>query len=433
MLDIKYIREHQEEIEKNNKLRNRAVDLANLLTLDDEKNGLLKKAEDLRAERNKRSKTKPSEEEIVLMRKLGDEIAGFEDLVAEKDTAVREILYQLPNLTHPSVPIAPDESGNKVVRKWGSPREFDFEPKDHLELGENLDIIDTETAGEVVGSRFAYLKGKLALLQFALLNHAFSIITDQEKISALIKKNNLSVSNKPFTAVIPPVMIRPEIMHKMGRLEPREERYHIPSDDLYLVGSAEHTLGPIQMDKTIPAADLPIRYVGYSTAFRREAGSYGKDTRGIFRVHQFDKLELESYCLPEHSLAEQDLFVAIQEELMQTLELPYQVVLKCTGDMGQPDYREYDIETWIPSQKRYRETHTSDLMTDFQSRRLNIRAKQDDGSAVHVHMNDATAYALGRTLIAIMENYQRADGGINVPKILQKYTGFESIEENISS
>ncbi len=429
MLDIKYIRDHKEEVIHNNKQRNKTVDIDQLLALDDEKNTLLKKAEDLRAERNKRSKTKPSEEEIILMRKLGDEIAGFEDLVAEKDEELQELLYALPNLTHPSVPEAPDESGNKILRTWGTPREFNFEPKDHLALGENLGIIDTQAAAEVVGSRFAYVKGKLALLQFALLNHAFSIITNQEKIDTIIKKNSLTVSNKPFTPVIPPVMIRPEIMHKMGRLEPREERYHIPSDDLYLVGSAEHTLGPLHMNKTFPAAELPVRYVGYSTAFRREAGSYGKDTRGIFRVHQFDKLELESFCLSENSLAEQDLFVAIQEELMQTLELPYQVVLKCTGDMGQPDYREYDIETWIPSQKQYRETHTSDLMTDFQSRRLNIRAKLADGTISHVHMNDATAYAMARTLIALLENYQQADGSITVPTVLQKYTGFERIEK----
>ncbi|HUZ92396.1 MAG TPA: aminoacyl--tRNA ligase-related protein, partial [Candidatus Paceibacterota bacterium] len=205
--------------------------------------------------------------------------------------------------------------------------------------------------------------------------------------------------------------------------EPKEERYYIPSDDAYLVGSAEHTLGPLHMDETIPEENLPLRYVGFSTAFRREAGSYGKDTKGILRVHQFDKIEIESFTLPEYAVTEQDFIVAIQENMMWELELPYQVVQICTGDMGGPDARQIDIETWIPSQGKYRETHTSDYMGDYQARRLNTKVKRKSGKTEFVHMNDATAFAIGRTLIAIMENYQTKDGKIEVPKVLQKYLG----------
>jgi len=225
-------------------------------------------------------------------------------------------------------------------------------------------------------------------------------------------------------------MIKPDVYTKMARLSPEDktERYYIPSDDIYLVGSAEHTLGPIHIDQIIPEADLPIRYVAFSTAFRREAGSYGKDTRGILRVHQFDKIEMESFSKPEDSVLEQNFFVAIQEYLVKSLEIPYQVVSICTGDMGKPDARQIDIECWIPSQKKYRETHTSDLMTDYQARRLNTKLKRRDGKIEFVHMNDATAFAIGRILVAILENYQQKDGSIKVPKVLQKYCGFKVIK-----
>lgn len=427
MIDIKYIRDNLETAKENAVNRHAVVNFSLLLELDDERNEFKKKIEGLRSERNKRSKTKPSDEEILLMRKLGDEIADLEDILVEKEEEIEDLLLALPNLTHDSVPVGKDEAENLVVRKVGEQPIFNFQPKEHDVLAEKLGLIDLITAGEVTGSRFVYLKGKLAQLQFALINHAISIITNPVIIAELVEKNKLQVSKKQFEFVIPPVMIRPEIMQKMGRLEPREERYHIDSDDLYLVGSAEHTLGPIYMDKTLKEEELPIRLLGYSTAFRREAGSYGKDTKGIFRVHQFDKLEMESFTTPEMSLGEQDLFVAIQEHLMSTLGIPYQVVLKCTGDMGLPDFREFDIESWLPGQGRYRETHTADLMTDFQSRRLNTRVKTNDGKVVFAHMNDATAYAIGRTLIAIIENYQTSDGHVRIPEVLQKHTGFSII------
>lgn len=427
MLDIKFIRDNKKLVEKNSQSRNVTIDFDALLKLDEETVSLQKKIDTLRGERNAGSKTKPTPEQINKMKKVGEEIKELETALKEKELTLQGLLYKLPNLSHESVPTGKDETENKVARKINKPRELDFIPQDHLEIGERLGIIDTKTAATVTGARFGYLKGKLALLEFALINHAFSVATNEETLKDIAVEAGLTVNTKPFLPIIPPVMVRPEVMNRMGRLEPREERYHIPSDDLFLVGSAEHTMGPMHMDAIFNEADLPVRYIGFSTAFRREAGSYGKDTKGIFRVHQFDKIEFESFALPELGLAEQNFIIAIQEHLMQSLELPYQVVLKCTGDMGLPDYREFDIETWLPSQKKYRETHTSDYMTDFQSRRLNTKVKRAAGQNEFVHMNDATVFAIGRTLIAIIENYQQKDGHILIPKVLQKYTGFDKI------
>jgi seryl-tRNA synthetase len=219
-------------------------------------------------------------------------------------------------------------------------------------------------------------------------------------------------------------------MEAMGRLEPKDDRYYIESDDLYLIGSAEHTLGPIHMNETLDENELPIRYLGFSTSFRREAGTYGKDTRGILRLHQFDKLEMESFSSPQNSLEEQKFFIAIQEYLMSSLGLSYQLVLKCTADMGDPDFRAIDVETWMPGQNSFRETHTSDLMNDYQSRQLKTKVKNKDGQIELVHTNDATAFATGRVIIAIMENYQQADGSIIVPEALVPFMGKEVINGN---
>jgi len=218
-----------------------------------------------------------------------------------------------------------------------------------------------------------------------------------------------------------PCMAKSEIMKKMDRFDPIDDRYFLKEDDLLLIGSAEHTLGPLHMNETLDFKSLPLRYIGYSTAFRREAGSYGKDTAGIFRRHQFDKLEMETFIQPKYGQKEQDLILAVQEYLISQLKIPYQVVAICTGDMGKPDFKQIDIECFLPCHAKYRETHTSDYMTDYQSRRLNIKYQDKEGKKQFVHMNDATAFAVGRTLIAILENYQLADGSIKVPKVLQKY------------
>lgn len=334
---------------------------------------------------------------------------------------------QVPNLPSDDTPVGKDDTENAVIRSWGEPTQLGFEPKDHLRLGETLGLIDTEKAAEVSGARFAYLKGAAVKLEFALVQLALQRLTDEAWLRSVADSVAPGYHAAPFVPVVPPVMVRPEVFDEMARLEPRDERYYVPSDDLYLIGSAEHTLGPLHRNETVPAERLPLRYLGFSTAFRREAGSYGKDTRGILRVHQFDKLELESFTAPEDGLREQDFFVAIQERLMQELGIPYRVVMCCTGDQGDPDARHLDIEAWIPSQGTYRETHSADYMTDFQTRRLRTRLRRPDGSTELVHTNDATAFAIGRTLIAIMENNQQEDGSIAIPEVLRAWVGTDRI------
>ncbi|OHA46177.1 MAG: serine--tRNA ligase [Candidatus Taylorbacteria bacterium RIFOXYD2_FULL_36_9] len=420
MLDIKFIRENKDLVEmaiKNKK--SKPVDLGELLAVYEEKKRLNKELDELNQKRNMAAQNRAVEEGTSLKK----EVALVEEVLAGIEKKFMSLMILLPNIPSADTPIGADESGNKVVRQVGEKPVFNFKPKEHWELGVELDLIDTERAGNISGPRFAYLKGDLALMQFALLNFALGVLTNEDTLEKIKNDAGLNISTKPFIPVIPPVFIKPAVMNRMARLEPREERYHTEADDLYLVGSAEHTLGPIHMDEVIPVEKLPIRYAGYSTAFRREAGAAGKDTRGILRMHQFDKLEMEGFCLPENSYQEQEFFVAIQEYLMCSLGLPYQVMLICTGDMGGPDHRQFDIETWMPGQNKYRETQTSDLMTSYQSRRLNTRFKKKDEKPDFVHMNDATALAIGRTLIAIMENYQQADGSIKVPEVLQKYMG----------
>jgi seryl-tRNA synthetase len=332
-------------------------------------------------------------------------------------------MVKIPNIPSIDTPIGSDSGGNKVIRQWGDIRKFDFKPKEHDELGKALGILDIDTAGEVSGSRFAYIKGDLAMVQFALLQFCLGFLTNKEKLESIAKEHNISVGITSFVPVIPPVFIKTAVQNRMARFMTPDDHYMFPNDDLMLIGSAEHTMGSMHMDQIIDESKLPLRYAGYSTAFRREAGSHGQDTKGIIRQHQFDKLEMESFCLPEQSMQEQDFLVAIQEYIMQSLKLPYQVVAVCTGDMGFPDYRQIDIETWMPGQNRYRETHSADLTASFQSRRLNTRVKRADGKIEPLHMNDATAMAMGRTLVAIIENYQNADGSINIPEVLQSYMG----------
>mgnify|MGYP001618379042 FL=1 len=422
MLDIKFIRQNQEKVREAIKNKKAGLDLDKLLASDERRRHLLSESESLKAEQNKRSKGPQSPVDLEELKALKEKIKLIEGELKCVEEEYEKLMMIVPNIPTEDTPIGKDESGNKVLRQWGKPKVFDFKPKEHWEIGEALDLIDNERASKVSGARFAYLKRDLVLMEFALIQYGFSILTDGKLLQKIIKKAGLDIKPTPFIPVVPPVLIKPDVMQKMARLEPKEERYHIPSDDLYLVGSAEHTLGPMHMGETFKEEDLPVRYVGFSTAFRREAGSYGKDMKGILRVHQFDKLEMESFCLPEDSVKEQNLFVAMQEYLVQLLNIPYQVVAICTGDMGGPDARQIDLEMWMPGQNRYRETHTADLMTDYQSRRLGTKVKRQNGSEF-VHMNDATALAIGRTLIAITENYQTKKGTIEIPKVLRKYMG----------
>ncbi|MFA5853803.1 MAG: serine--tRNA ligase [Patescibacteria group bacterium] len=430
MLDLNFVREHPDLVKKGAAAKNSPVNVDALLEIDEKRRRLIGELQEKRAEQNtagekiaKETDADAKSKAVEEMRALKDGMKATETALVEVEAELDLLLKALPNIPSEDTPIGPDESGNVVIRKVGGPTTFDFEPKDHVALGEALGIIDNETGSEVAGARFTYIKGDLALLQNALHQLAWSILTNEALLSVVIKEAGLSVPSTPFVPVIPPLMIKPEVFARMARLEPRDERYHIPSDDLFLIGSAEHTLGPIHMDETFKEAELPRRYVAYTPAFRREAGSYGKDTKGILRLHQFDKIEMESFSLPEQSRAEQGLFVAVQEHILKILGVPYQVVQVCTGDMGGPDSRQIDIESWMPGQNKYRETHTSDLMTDYQARRLNTRVRRDSGEMQFVHMNDATCIAMGRLLIAIMENFQEADGTIRIPKVLSPWMG----------
>ena len=423
MLDIKFIRENKDIVVSAIKNKNREVDLDLLLELSDKRKNLKQEIDNINQGRNEAAKTK----DIERGKQLKKEGEVLETEFAEVDKQFITLMSKVPNIPSIDTPIGIDESGNKILRQWGDVPKFDFKPKEHDELGKALGILDTETAGEISGSRFAYIKGDLAMMQFAILQLCLNVLTDKEKLESITKEANINITVTSFVPVIPPVFVRPAVQNRMARFMSPEEHYMFPEDDLMLVGSAEHTLGPIYMDKIVPEQNLPIRYVGYSTAFRREAGSHGKDTKGIIRQHQFDKLEMETFCLPENSIQEQDFLVAIQEHILRLLRLPYQVVAICTGDMAFPDYRQIDIETWMPGQNNYRETHSADLTTSFQSRRLNTRVKRSDGKVEPLHMNDATAIAMGRILVAIVENYQNADGSIRIPEVLQSYLGGKKV------
>ncbi len=417
MLDIKYIRENPDKIKEVCKKRQMDCDIERLLELDKKRRKLLQETEGLKAKQNKLGK-----DEQEKAKELKFKIKDLEPTLDKVEEKFREILMKIPNLVADDVPEGKDEDDNKVLRKYKEPTKFDFNPKDHMQLGIAHNLIDTEKSSHISGARFNYLFNEAVLMQFALIQFVMETLTDKKLISKLAKQ----VSNpfdKPFIPVLPPMIAKAEIMKKMDRFDPIDDRYYLEQDDSLLIGSAEHTLGPLHMSEVIPEKDLPIRYAGYSTAFRREAGTYGKDAAGILRRHQFDKVEMETFIQPEHGQVEQDLIVAIQEYLVQQLDIPYQVVILCTGDMGGPDYRQIDIECWMPGQNKYRETHTSDYMTDYQARRLNTRVKRKDGVLEFVYMNDATAMAIGRMLISIIENYQQRDGSIKVPKVLWKYMG----------
>ena len=435
MLDIAYIRDNPEIVKKavtDKKFSNR-VDVDRLLELDAQLLPIKIELNDVRQKRNELDKkikfTKDLKERQQLIdenTRLKNRLKSVEVDYVKLNEQFEKMMLLLPNVTSPKMPVGKDENENTVIRKWGTIPKFSFAPRNHIELGKRLNIIDVEKSSEVSGARFYYLKNEAVRMQFAIIQIVFQILSDTSTLKSLADKTNNPFSNA-FVPVIPPVMIKPEIMRKMDRLDPIEERYELKKDDLILVGSAEHTLGPMHMNETFAYDDLPKRYIGYSTAFRREAGSYGKDMQGILRVHQFDKLEMESFVPAEYGEVEQDFIVAIQEYLVQQLGLPYQVIQICTGDTGKPDYNQYDIECWIPSQNKYRETHTSDYMTDYQSRRLNIRYIDNDKNKKFVHMNDATAFAISRILIAILENFQQEDGSVLIPKVLQPLCGFDKI------
>lgn len=403
MLDIKYIRENPEKVKEGCEKRGIGCDVSRVLELDEKKRELVGKIEALKAKQNKLGK-----EDIEKARSLKEEIKSLDPQLQDLEGGLHSLLTLLPNLPFDDVPVG-DEQENVVLRQVGKQPKFSFEPKDHLELGEALQVLDVERAVKVAGSRFGYLKGDLALLEFALVELA---------MKTAVKEG--------FIPVIPPVFVKGEIMQAMGYVDTPEdlaERYFFEKDGLFLVGTAEQSIGPMHQGETFNEKELPKRYVAFSPCFREEAGSYGKDTKGILRVHQFDKVELFSFCDPEKSKEEHKFLVSLEEKLWQTLEIPYRVVQLATGDMARPSASTIDIEVWLPGQDGYREVSSASNVTDFQARRLNTRFRKKEGKSQYVHMLNATAFAIGRTLVAILENYQQKDGSVKIPKVLQKYIG----------
>jgi len=433
MLDIKIIRENAEEVKESIKKRNSPVDLDDFLEKDKQKNEIKVELDKKRARKNKVSKEIPNltneekKDKISEMKFLSDEIKSEEEKLKTLELEIKEIHRIIPNFLHKNIVIWKDDTENVVFKTIWKLREFDFEPKDHHDLWINKDFIDKKKASEVTGARFYYLKWDLVLLQYAIINFTFSVLTNEEILKEIIEKNNLNVSSKPFTPIIPPLMVAYSTMEKMWRLHPMDDRYCHPEDSQALIWSAEHTLWPIHMGETIEEKDLPLRYFANTPAFRREAWTYGKDTRWIFRVHQFDKIEMEIFSSSKTWVEEQKLMVAIQSYLTEQLWLPHQIMDICSWDIWKPDFRQFDIETFFPWQNAYRETHTSDYMTNFQSYSLNTKIQLEDWTKEYAHMNDATAFALWRIIAAIMENYQTKDWDIVIPEVLIPFMGGKKI------
>jgi seryl-tRNA synthetase len=418
MIDIKTLLETPDVVQKNNQNRGKTIDISLATSLAQERSELLVQVQTARTRANEIASLIANAVSQEERKPLVDEGRAVKETAKTAETKLAQVesdleneLRKYPNLLRADVPIGKDETSNQTIRTHLDPTVFNFEPKDHLVLGETLGIIDMDRAAKVAGARFVYLKGDGVLLEFALIQYALSVTA---------KEN--------FVPVIPPHLIATQAMGSMGYLEHggEDEIYHLKNDDLVLIGTSEQAIGPMHTGEVLDVGALPMRYVGFSACYRREAGSYGRDTRGILRVHQFDKVEMFSFTTPDKSDAEQELLLSIQERLMQGLRLPYRVMKLCSGDTGAPSARTYDIETWIPSQKTYRETHSTSNTTDFQTRRLNIRVKQD-GKNVFAHALNGTAFAIGRTLIAIMENYQQEDGSIIVPEVLRAFVGRDRI------
>ncbi|HEU5004881.1 MAG TPA: serine--tRNA ligase [Candidatus Saccharimonadales bacterium] len=427
MLDIRFIRENPELVAEKSKQKGYDVDVRKLLSVDESRRKLTSEVETVRAERNelagKLKSGKPSDEDIKRGKELKEKLAQLEDQLGPVNEEFLKLLKMVPNMPADDVPVGASEDENVEVKVWGKKPEFDFEPKAHYQIAKERGWLDQERAAKIAGSRFVYVKGELVRLQFALMQYGFDVLTNEETLKRIIKGAGLkNVSSKPFVPVLPPAMARTEAFEATGRLNKQEQTYKIEDEDLWLNASAEHTLAPMYLNEILSEADLPLRYVGYTTAFRREAGTYGKDTEGMMRLHQFDKLEMESFTTPEDSLNEHFFMVAIEEYLMQQLELPYHLLNKCTADIGRPNARGMDLEAWFPSEGKYRETHTADYIGDYQSRGMNTRVRRKDGELVIAHNNDATAFSQ-RPLLAILENYQTKEGKIKVPKVLQPYMG----------
>jgi seryl-tRNA synthetase len=420
MIDIKFLRENPDAVRASQKGRGEDVGVVDQVLASDElKRTAITEFEQLRAEQNLLSKSvgaaKGDEKAALLAnsKELADKVKAADAKRAEIEAQANALAMVISNILDPDAPIGGEEDF-VVIEHVGTPRDFaaaGFEPKDHVELGKLLGAIDTERGAKVSGSRSYYLTGVGALLEFALVNYAIT-----------------SATRAGFTPVIPPVLVKPAAMEGTGFLgQAAENVYHLEKDDYYLVGTSEVPLAAFHMDEILDGAKLPMRYAGYSTCFRREAGSYGKDTRGIIRVHQFDKVEMFSFCKPEDAKEEHKRLLQWEKDFLNSMEIPYRVIDVASGDLGSSANRKFDIEAWIPTQSAYREVTSTSNCTEFQARRLNIRYKDSDGTKAVATLN-GTLVAIPRMIVAILENHQNADGTVNVPAALQPFLGMTRFE-----
>jgi seryl-tRNA synthetase len=411
VLDVRAIRDDPQTYRAGLGRRNMSAVVDELLAADELRRQLTARVEELRAEQNRASKAiggaqgDQKQELIAEVGKVSAELKTLEPELEEADAALAQLLATTPNVPHPSAPDGFTDEDAQEIKRVGEPSAFDFEPRDHVALGELLGVLDIDRAVRTSGSRFVYLMGDLVFVQFALIRHAMDTLADEG-----------------FLPVIPPVLVREQAMYGTGMLPDAEGQvYTTNEDDLYLVGTAEVPLAAMHIGEIIDETSLPLRYAGYSTCFRREAGSYGKDLGGMFRVHQFDKVEMFVFTTPEASWEEHERLLAIEERILGPLGFPYRVVNIAAGDLGGPAAKKYDIEGWLPGQGRYRELTSCSNTTDYQARRMQTRVRRAGGSIEVLHTLNGTATAMSRTLIAILENHQRADGTVVLPSVLHRH------------
>jgi seryl-tRNA synthetase len=432
MLDAAFIRDNLEAVKANCRNRNVAADVDRIVQLDDRRKALVSEAQAVQQQANATAKAVGPEKDpakkqelIAAGKKLREQVAAAEKEVKQVEADLHAALLTVPNMTHPDAPVGGTPADNKVVKKWGAPRAFDFTPKDHVALAEALDLVDFEAGASVTGQKFYFLKNEGVLLELGLVQYA---------MQTLLKQG--------FTPVITPDLARVEVLEGIGFMprDPNPETrqvYTIADSDLCLIATAEITLGGMHRDQIIDAARLPLKYVGLSHCFRTEAGAPGRDTKGLYRVHQFTKVEMFAYCVPEQSDALHQDLLRIEESIFQGLGLPYHVIDTCTGDLGGPAYRKYDLEAWMPCRGpvkdgrptgEYGEVTSTSNCTDFQARRLNIRFKGSGQKGTRVvHTLNGTAVACTRALVAILENYQQADGSVVIPEVLRPWVGKDVI------
>lgn len=416
MIDLAILRESPDALREALLRRQADIDVDELVGLDERRRSVRSQAEQIRAEQKlagKEISQLEGDARQAAIAAAGEMAEACKRLLAEADELderFRGLWINVPNMAHPSAPDGVSEEDAVEVSRWGESPVFDFEVRDHQDLGEALGIIDVERGVRLSGSRFSFLKGGAALLGLGLVRFAMDRLTGEG-----------------FTAVVPPVLVREEALFGTGFFPTeRDQVYAVERDELFLVGTSEVSLAGLHLDEILDVDELPVRYAGFSTCFRREAGTYGKDTRGIFRMHQFDKVEMFSFCHPDKSWEEHEYMLSIEEQVLQDLELPYRVVNVAAGDLGAPAAKKYDIEVWVPSQETYREITSCSNTTDFQARRLRARFRDETGNRL-VHTLNGTVVTSSRTVLAIIENHQQADGSIRIPPSLRPYVGFDVI------